>query len=110
MSQAISYVLTTTEKAQQFMLQESQPTLLDLPMTEDRSTLRMNLLSGLLDDVHYNIARKNQDVALYEVGRVFYHEEGRVLPIEEEHLAGVLTGLQVNNDWHGNGKPVDFFS
>ncbi|MEG0312556.1 MAG: phenylalanine--tRNA ligase subunit beta [Carnobacterium sp.] len=109
LSQAISYVLTTTEKAQQFMLQESQPTLLDLPMTEDRSTLRMNLLSGLLDDVHYNIARKNQDVALYEVGRVFYHEEGRVLPIEEEHLAGVLTGLQVNNDWHGNGKPVDFF-
>ncbi|MGX7417514.1 phenylalanine--tRNA ligase subunit beta [Carnobacterium gallinarum] len=110
LSQAISYVLTTTEKAQQFMLTNSQPTLLDMPMTEDRSTLRMNLLSGLLDDVHYNVARKNQDVALYEVGRVFYQQEGQVLPLEEEHLAGVLTGLAVQNDWHSNGESVDFFT
>lgn len=110
LSQAISYVLTTTEKAQQFMLTASQPTLLDMPMTEERSTLRMNLLSGLLDDVRYNVARKNQDVALYEVGRVFYQQEGQVLPLEEEHLAGVLTGLASQNEWHSNGEKVDFFT
>lgn len=109
LSQAISYVLTTPTKARQFMMRESEATMLDMPMTEERSTLRMNLLSGLLDDVRYNKARKNQDVALYEIGRVFYKVAGKVLPLEEEHVAGVMTGLEVTSDWQQSGKAVDFF-
>ncbi|WP_413536810.1 phenylalanine--tRNA ligase subunit beta [Carnobacterium divergens] len=110
LSQAISYVLTTPTKASQFMMRESEATMLDMPMTEERSTLRMNLLSGLLDDVRYNKARKNQDVALYEIGRVFYKVAGEVLPLEEEHVAGVMTGLEVTSDWQQSGKAVDFFT
>lgn len=110
LSQAISYVLTTPTKASQFMMRESETTMLDMPMTEERSTLRMNLLSGLLDDVRYNKARKNQDVALYEIGRVFYKVAGKVLPLEEEHVAGVMTGLEVTSDWQQSGKAVDFFT
>ncbi len=110
LSQAISYVLTTPTKASQFMMRESEATMLDMPMTEERSTLRMNLLSGLLDDVRYNKARKNQDVALYEIGRVFYKVAGKVLPLEEEHVAGVMTGLEVTSDWQQSGKAVDFFT
>ena len=109
LSQAISYVLTTPEKATQYMMRESKATQLEMPMSEDRSTLRMNLLSGLLDDVSYNKARKNKNVALYEIGRVFYKEESQVLPIEEEHLAGVLTGSLLEKDWKGQPKKVDFF-
>lgn len=110
LSQAISYVLTTPTKASQFMMRESEATMLDMPMTEERSTLRMNLLSGLLDDVRYNKARKNQDVGLYEIGRVFYKVAGKVLPLEEEHVAGVMTGLEVTSDWQQSGKAVDFFT
>ena len=44
-------------------------------MSEERSVLRMNLISGLLDDVAYNVARKNNNIAFYEVGRVFYQTE-----------------------------------
>ncbi|WP_034550912.1 phenylalanine--tRNA ligase subunit beta [Carnobacterium funditum] len=109
LSQAISYVLTTPQKAEQFLMKESNSTKLDFPMSEDRSTLRMNLISGLLDNVHYNSARKNMDVALYEIGRVFYKREGSLLPIEEEHLAGVLTGSLVDSNWQEKARKVDFF-
>ncbi|MGY3779024.1 phenylalanine--tRNA ligase subunit beta [Isobaculum melis] len=111
LSQAISYVLTTPKKAQAYMMRASEPTKLLMPMSEDRSTLRMNLLSGLLDDVHYNVARKNTDVALYEIGRVFYQSEdpSQTLLHEEEHVAGVMTGLTVENDWQHAKKATDFF-
>ena len=74
-SEAISYALTTEEKSRQFMMKESQTTRLQWPMSEERSVLRMNLISGLLDDVAYNVARKNNNIAFYEVGRVFYQTE-----------------------------------
>ena len=42
-----------------------------MPMSEERSTLRQSLIPHLLEAVTYNIARKADTVALYEVGSVF---------------------------------------
>lgn len=110
LTQAISYVLTTPEKASRFMMRESEATQLDMPMSEERSTLRMNLLSGLLDNVQYNLSHNNNNVALFETGRVFYKEENQQLPLEQEHLAGVLTGSMHTDDWQGKGQAVDFYA
>ena len=30
-----------------------------------------NMISGILDTVAYNVARKNKNLALYEIGKVF---------------------------------------
>lgn len=110
LSQAISYVLTTPEKAARFMMRGSEPTQLDMPMSEEHSTLRMNMLSGLLDDVQYNVAHNNYNVGLYETGRVFYREAGEERPSEQEHLAGVITGAVRTKDWQANEQPVDFYT
>lgn len=112
LNEAISYALTTEEKSRQFMMKESNTTRLDWPMSEDRSVLRMNLISGLLDDVAYNVARKNQDVSLYEIGRVFYQEQDpkKNLPKEEQHLAIAITGNWIEKDWQGKAVPVDYFT
>ncbi|MGX7195252.1 phenylalanine--tRNA ligase subunit beta [Enterococcus olivae] len=111
LSEAISYALTTEEKSLQFVMKDSEPTRLDWPMTEDRAVLRLNLISGLLDDIAYNVARKNTQLALYEIGRVFYknEEEAAVLPIEENHLAFALSGEWSTRDWQGKGEKVDFY-
>ncbi|ALS00749.1 phenylalanine--tRNA ligase subunit beta [Enterococcus silesiacus] len=111
-SEAISYALTTEEKSRQFMMRESLTTSLQWPMSEERSVLRMNLISGLLDDVAYNVARKNNNVALYEIGRVFYQENDpqKELPYEENHLGIVLSGNQVVKDWQTKETPVDFYT
>lgn len=112
-NEAISYALTTEEKASHFCLKTSQPTRLQWPMSEERSTLRMNVLSGLLDDVAYNVARKNTNVALYEVGRVFYREAEAIssdLPKEENHLGIALSGNQWHKDWQTQESAVDFYT
>ena len=41
-----------------------------MPMSEAHSTLRQSLLPHLIDAVSYNVARKNTNVKLYEIGRV----------------------------------------
>ncbi len=111
LTEAISYALTTEEKSSQFMLRKSNVTRLDWPMTEDRAVLRMNLISGLLDDVAYNVARKNDAIALYEIGRVFYQDADPLknLPLEENHVAFALSGLWQTKDWQQASEKVDFF-
>lgn len=110
LTQAISYSLTTAEKAKMFLMQKSEETKLLWPMTQDHSVLRMNLLSGLLDDVAYNHAHKVDDVSLYESGRVFYKDTvEQVRPKEVEHIAGVVTGNMTNPLWNNHVKPIDFF-
>ncbi|GCF93629.1 phenylalanine--tRNA ligase beta subunit [Enterococcus florum] len=112
LTEAISYALTTEEKAQQFLTRESRLTRLDWPMSEERSVLRLNLISGLLDDLSYNVARKNADVALYEVGRVFYQDKDpkKDLPLEEKHIGIALVGNKESKDWQQKAVPVDFYT
>ncbi len=109
LNQAISYALTTEEKAKMFMMQASETTNLSWPMSMDHAVLRMNVVSGLLDDIAYNSARKVKDVALYEQGRVFYREDGNDRPSEEEHIAGAITGTLMPEAWNQAAQPVDFF-
>lgn len=111
LNQAISYGLTTDEKAQMFSFDNTANiTKLDYPMTQERTATRMSLISGLLDDVAYNNARKQQDVALYEQGRVFYRFGDDARPNEIEHIAGVLTGKFERSTWQNKAADVDFYT
>ncbi|ALC08518.1 phenylalanine--tRNA ligase subunit beta [Lactiplantibacillus plantarum] len=109
LTQAISYSLTTETKSKAFALHASDVTKLDFPMSSERTTLRLSLVSGLLDDLAYNNARKEHNVALYEEGRVFYSQPEQVRPKEIEHIAGAITGSMVPKSWGVAEQPVDFF-
>lgn len=109
LDQAISYGLTTKDKAKRFALEEGLETDLEFPMSSEHTTVRMNLISGLLDDLAYNAARKVNDVFLYEQGRVFFREQGSDRPKEVEHIAGAMMGLTTQANWNTDKKEVDFF-
>ena len=109
LTQAISYSLTTIEKAKQFQIKPlAEPMKLDFPMSSDHVATRMNIVSGLLNDIAYNVARNVDNVALYEEGRVFL-PMGDERPAEQEHLAAAVTGQMVANSWNKKDQPVDFF-
>ncbi|WP_295747393.1 phenylalanine--tRNA ligase subunit beta [uncultured Limosilactobacillus sp.] len=110
LNQAISYSLTTKERATQFTIEQPvDPLMLDYPMSTDHVAGRESIVSGLLNDVAYNTARKVANVALYETGRVFI-PAGKPQPREETHLAGVLCGQLRADNWHDKNKAVDFFT
>ncbi|WP_243386101.1 phenylalanine--tRNA ligase subunit beta [Bacillus kexueae] len=106
--QAITYSLTSEDKAGLFALEQSEFTRLALPMSEDRSVLRLGLIPHLLEVTKYNNARQIDSVALYEIGSVFV-SEGETKPSEKERLAGVVTGTWHEQLWQGEKKKVDFF-
>ena len=111
LSEIISYALTTPEKALEFTMEPTKLTELMWPMTVERSALRQNILSGMLDTVAYNVNRKNSNLAIYEIGKIF-HQTGDVqtdLPQEVETFAFALTGLVAEKDFQTKAGPVDFF-
>jgi len=107
--QAITYSLTSEEKAAKYALEVSELTKLALPMSEERSVLRLSLLPHLLDALRYNLARQIDQVALYEIGSVFLSKGKDVQPLEKERVSGAITGLWHSHSWQAEKKPVDFY-
>lgn len=112
--EAISYALTTEKKATQFTFNEENKKVTSLmwPMSMERSVLRLNLISGLLDDINYNVARNNENIAFYEIGRIFQQENDPAhdLPEEKVHLAIALCGEFPEETWETKGQKVDFYT
>ena len=111
LSEIISYALTTPEKAVAFTPNPTKLTELLWPMTVERSALRQNMVSGMLDTVAYNVARKSSNLALYEIGKVFEQTANpqKDLPKEIDTFAMALTGLIAEKDFQTQATPVDFF-
>ncbi|WP_416827664.1 phenylalanine--tRNA ligase subunit beta [Ectobacillus polymachus] len=109
--EAITYSLTNEARAKQFALKETDASAvrLSLPMSEERSQLRLSLLPHLLEAASYNNARKIENVALYEVGSVFLPAGLEEQPKEEQHVAAVITGIYYEHAWQGEKKAVDFY-
>ena len=60
------------------------------PLVREESLLRTSLLPGLLRAAAHNVARRVDDVALFEVGHVFLPPDpGAELPDEREHIAAI---------------------
>ena len=109
LTQNMSYVLTTPEKSKAYTYEPGEAIRLAWPMSEDRSTLRMNLLASLLENVSYNVARKNANIQFYEIGKVFLPHNQDALPKEVDHLAGMLTGNVQLKNWQTDAVAVDFY-
>ena len=62
------------------------------PLVAEESILRTSLLPGLLKVVAHNLAHRQTDIRLFEVGHVFSPAPGSELPDEHEHLAVALVG------------------
>jgi phenylalanyl-tRNA synthetase beta chain len=103
------------------------------PLSSDMDVLRPSLLPGLIHSLRHNISRKNYDVALFEVGRVFKNvaqtsssagspgvppggatgsransQAGSLRYVEERRVAIALTGQRALPFWSGNERDAKF--
>ena len=103
------------------------------PLSDEQPLLRTTLLPGLLATARRNVSRGSDDVAIGEIGRVFFlrdHQvpdgatapprpgvEGRpsaadlqaieyLLPDQPHHCGAVLLGLLEPKGWWGAGRPA----
>ncbi len=76
------------------------------PLSSDMDVLRPSLLPGLMHSLRHNITRKNYDVALFEIGRVFTNMNGQTK--ENRNVAIAITGQRAQNFWSGEDRDAKF--
>lgn len=81
------------------------------PITEEMPQMRTTLLPGLLAVLQTNLAKKNEQVAIYEYGAVFLPDELPLqdLPREAQRVSGLLYGDRGSTRWPATARPVDFY-
>ena len=103
LNEVITYSLIS-EDALGYYVKDVLPAIkVMMPLTEDRAVMRESLLNGVVDAIAYNKARKIENLAFYEVGKVY--SEGR----EERHLAIALNGLFSSHLWNGVKQVASFY-
>jgi len=100
------------------LVSSGAPVPLANPLSSDMNVLRPSLFPGLLDALRHNLNHQNQDVALFELGRVFSHDEssepsGSTVSVvgggrEQRHLGLALTGRRSPAFWTGSERDAKF--
>ena len=112
-SQIITYSFISPKSADQLSLasQDSRRRTVQIlnPLTEDQAVMRTSLIPGLFATMVHNQNLKNEDLRIFELGKVFFHTENDSLPDEVEMISGLWTGSRRPESWHGSGTRVDFF-
>lgn len=107
----INYSLVSEEEATGYTLEDHHKVRLLMPMTETHSTLRQSLVPGLLNTVQYNVARKQKDLKLLEIGRVFFGSgDDNIQPKETLYLSAALIGEERVTKWLKESSTLDFFA
>jgi phenylalanyl-tRNA synthetase beta chain len=97
---------TLISKAEVRGINETDIVALANPLSSDMDVLRPSLLPGLIHSLRHNINRKNNDVALFEIGRVFKNENGQTK--ENRNVAIAITGQRALNFWSGDDRDAKF--
>jgi phenylalanyl-tRNA synthetase beta chain len=83
--------------------------VLSNPTNEEQSRLRSTLIPGLLRAAALNVSHRNNDVALFEIGRV-YEPTSDKLPVEGLVLGGVFCGARRAKTWDAPEDRWDLFA
>ena len=115
LNEVITYSFTTPALLEKFALHEDvrYTTQLGLlhPLSEERSVLRTHMLPSLVEIVQYNRNRKQHDLSLFEVGKVFLpNADAAQLPTEVMQVAGIFTGAFGARGVGEKGRAVDFYT
>ncbi|HTX22850.1 MAG TPA: phenylalanine--tRNA ligase subunit beta, partial [Candidatus Aquilonibacter sp.] len=90
----------------EFQISNAGSVALANPLSSDMDVLRLSLLPGLIHSLRHNVSRKNYDVALFEIGRVFTNVSGQTK--ENRNVAIALTGQRALNFWSGGERDAKF--
>ena len=112
-SEAINYSFISAESCDRIQLGSDDPrrrhvALLN-PISEEQSVMRTTLVPGMLETVQRNMSRQQNNLRLFEIGKIFLPQPDALLPAEREMLIGIWSGLRDKPAWHTRDVACDFF-
>jgi phenylalanyl-tRNA synthetase beta chain len=97
---------TLVAKSEVRSVKEEELVSLANPLSSEIDVLRPSLIPGLLHSLRHNLSRKNNEVTLFEIGRVFLNTNGETK--EERHVAMAITGQRNPLFWSGGERDAKF--
>lgn len=107
-NEIMTYSLISEDSTNRFTSFNKKPVALSNPLSEEQKVLTTQLIDGMLRSVSWNINRKNNDLKLFEIGKIYREEkpgrEYREIPV----LCIGMTG-SLKRNWRDGEKTVDFY-
>ncbi|MFI3251678.1 MAG: phenylalanine--tRNA ligase subunit beta [bacterium] len=99
----VTYTLIKEENVHDFTLEDEEVLSVMKPFTLDHKSMRQSLIQSLLDVVSYNLARKNDNINIFEISNVYSTKNNST------KLSGALSGTMNTSLWQGQKELIDFF-
>lgn len=77
------------------------------PLSQDLAVMRQSLLFSGLENISFNLNRKNENLKFFEFGKSYHKEEKGIL--ERKHLSLFVVGNKTEENWLNTSNQVDFF-
>ena len=104
--EAMNNSLTKKEYENVFAYPEGESVEMLNPLSADLAVMRRTLLNGLLENVAFNVNRRNTNVKLFEFGKIYRKLDG---VYEEQRCLGItLSGNYTSESWTGNLRKATF--
>ncbi len=108
LTENVTYSLLENDNEFTYMFKDNTERIdLMYPISSERSTLRRSLSKSLLESVSYCFNRKIKNIAAFELGKVYYKENGNYC--EEENLVIAMANSFTSTPWKGLNENVDFY-
>ncbi len=105
----INYAFIDAELLKNWQLENNAVALAN-PLTIELGVMRTSLLPGLVEALRRNLARQQNRIRLFELGRVFHQaSEQGATPIETRRIAGVICGNADAEQWAIKNIDADFY-
>lgn len=105
--EAVTYGFLSPKALSPFLPPEAVPIRVLNPLSEEQSAMRTTVIPSLLEVVGRNRSHQNEDLRLFEIGRIFpFKGDDRG---ERVVLSGIMTGLRHGKRWNLPADELDFF-
>jgi len=79
------------------------------PLSEEQGYMRTSILPGLLVNLQKNINKRNENIGIFELGKIYLPQsQGQDITREKMTLGIAVSGVLVS-DWQEKGRKVDFY-
>jgi phenylalanyl-tRNA synthetase beta chain len=79
------------------------------PLTEEQAVLRTTMIYSLLLNAKRNVDCGRFDLKIFEIGKTFIRRGEGELPLEQNRMACLITGLRYEDRWNTNELRADFY-
>jgi phenylalanyl-tRNA synthetase beta chain len=77
------------------------------PLSQDLSVMRQSLLFSGLENIRFNLNRKNDNLKLFEFGKTYFKSDSKIN--ENKHLSVFVVGNRSEDNWIKSSEEAGFF-